>query len=321
MLNLLHPWVNKQRRVFSAESYFVLVKTCGELRKCGLRFIVVVETETRGFCMEKLTKIEFSRRSLWKGYFTLDNEKEFDKFALIWVDRYRSYFISNISSLKPGMLYAKERLGQLDGSPNKDPVCVEFEINQPMVAERYYSINSNICESNCTRQDDFQLEMKLQTKDFCMEKLTKIEFSRRSLWKGYFTLDNEKEFDKFALIWVDRYRSYFISNISSLKPGMLYAKERLGQLDGSPNKDPVCVEFEINQPMVAERYYSINSNICESNCTRQDDFQLEMKLQTKDWSIIVNNLILRMNGVDTYYLGKDCNWWDDRNPAEFYYNI
>ena len=26
-----------------------------------------------------------------------------------------------------------------------------------------------------------------------------------------------------------------------------------------------------------------------------------------------------MNDVDTYYLGKACKWWDDRNPAEFYY--
>ena len=28
-----------------------------------------------------------------------------------------------------------------------------------------------------------------------------------------------------------------------------------------------------------------------------------------------------MNDVDNYYIGKACNWWDDRNPAYFYYNI
>ena len=28
-----------------------------------------------------------------------------------------------------------------------------------------------------------------------------------------------------------------------------------------------------------------------------------------------------MNDVDNYYLGKACEWWDDRNPAYFYYNI
>ena len=27
-----------------------------------------------------------------------------------------------------------------------------------------------------------------------------------------------------------------------------------------------------------------------------------------------------MDDVDAYYLGKACEWWDNRNPAEFYYN-
>ena len=80
-----------------------------------------------------------------------------DRFAFIWFDRYRRYFISNTSSLKPGMKYARDRLRQVDDSPNADVVCVEFEINQTRVAERYYSSNSNIDESNRTRQDDFQL--------------------------------------------------------------------------------------------------------------------------------------------------------------------
>ena len=88
-------------------------------------------------------------------------------------------------------------------------------------------------------------------------------------------------------------------------------------MSDSPNADPVCVEFEINQPRVAERYYSSNSKIDDSNRTRQDDFQLDRKLQTKDWSIRLNTSILGMNDVDTYYIGKDCEWWGDRNPAEF----
>ena len=28
-----------------------------------------------------------------------------------------------------------------------------------------------------------------------------------------------------------------------------------------------------------------------------------------------------MSDVDTYYIGKACKWWGDRNPTEFYYNI
>ena len=102
---------------------------------------------------------------------------------------------------------------------------------------------------------------------------------------------------------------------------MPYARERLIKLDDSPNADPVCVEFDINQPRVAERYYSRNSKIDESNCTRQYDFQMDRNLHTKDFSIRVNTSILGMNDVDTYYLGKACKWWYNRNPEYFYYDI
>ena len=89
-------------------------------------------------------------------------------------------------------------------------------------------------------------------------------------------------------------------------------------MDDSPNADPVHVEYDINKPRVDEIYHSRNSKIDESNRTRQDDFQLYRKLQTADWSIIVNTSIFGMNDFDTYYLGKACEWWNDRNPAEFY---
>ena len=139
-----------------------------------------------------------------------------------------------------------------------------------------------------------------------MGKLSEIEVARRGLWEGYFDINNEKKLDKFAFVWVDRDRRYFISNTSSLKPGMPYARDKLRQVNDSPNADPVRVEFDINQPRVAERYYSRNLMIDESNRTRQYDFQLERNLQAKDWSIRVNNSILGMNDVDTYYLRKAC---------------
>ena len=44
-------------------------------------------------------------------------------------------------------------------------------------------------------------------------------------------------------------------------------------------------------------------------------FQLERKLQIRDWSIRVNNSIIGMNDVDTYYVGNACEWWYDNNPA------
>ena len=77
-------------------------------------------------------------------------------------------------------------------------------------------------------------------------------------------------------------KRYFISNSSSLKPGITYARDRLIQVNDIPNAYPVRVEFEINQPKVAGRYYSRNPNIDESNHTRQDYLQLEKKLHTKD---------------------------------------
>ena len=98
-----------------------------------------------------------------------------------------------------------------------------------------------------------------------------------------------------------------------MKPGIPYARYKLRQVDDIPNANPVRDEFEINQPKVDERYYSRNLKINESNHTRQDDFQLERKLQTKDWSIRVNTSILGMNVIYTYYLGKACKWWDERN--------
>ena len=80
-----------------------MVQACDELKKRGLRFIGVVKTETISFCMEKLSDIELAWRGMWKGYFDLNNEKNLDKFAFVWVDRDLRYLISNTPSLKPGM--------------------------------------------------------------------------------------------------------------------------------------------------------------------------------------------------------------------------
>ena len=86
--------------------------------------------------MAKLSEIELARRGLWKGYFAQHNEKKLDKFAFVWVDRDRRYFTSNTSSLKPSLPCARDRLRQVDDSPNAYPVYVEFEKNQPRVSER-----------------------------------------------------------------------------------------------------------------------------------------------------------------------------------------
>ena len=147
--------VNKQRHVFSADIYIAMVQVCDDLKKRGLRFIGVVKIVTRDLCMVKCSETELAWKGLWKEYFALDNGKKLDKFAFVWVDRVRRYFIYNTSSLKPSMPYVRDRLRQVDDIPNADPISVEFDINQPRVAERYYYRKSKIDESNCTRQDGF----------------------------------------------------------------------------------------------------------------------------------------------------------------------
>ena len=118
MINLLQPWENKKRRVVSADRYFDSLQACDDLKKRGLRFIGVVKTANRGFCTEKLFEIELARRGLWKVLFALDNENKLDKFAFVWVERDRKYLISNTSSLKYGMPYARDRIRQVYDSSN-----------------------------------------------------------------------------------------------------------------------------------------------------------------------------------------------------------
>ena len=84
----------------------------------------MVKTATRFFCMAKLYEIELARRGLWKGYFSLDNKKKLEKLAFVWVDRDWGCFIYNTPSFKPGVSYARDRLRQVDDSPNADPVRV-----------------------------------------------------------------------------------------------------------------------------------------------------------------------------------------------------
>ena len=49
--------------------------------------------------------------------------------------------------------------------------------------------------------------------------------------------------------------------------------------------------------------------------------KFESNLQTKDWNIRVNTSILGINDVCNFYIGKYCNWWGERNPEWFHYNI
>ena len=87
MLNILQ--VNKQRHFVIVESYFASVQACDKLKKRDLRFIGVVKTANRDFCMANLSEIELAWRGLCKGYFAINNEKKLEKFSFIWVERDR----------------------------------------------------------------------------------------------------------------------------------------------------------------------------------------------------------------------------------------
>ena len=157
-----------------------------------------------------------------------------------------------------------------------------------------------------------------------MKKLSELELKERGDWKGYYTCNVDSPDDesgKFAFVWMDRDRRYFIANHSSLLPGKPCTRERLRQVSTAPNAAPEHVELEIPQPKAAEHYYSANAKIDESNRVRQDDFKLERKLVTKDWAIRVNHSIMGMADVDTYYIGRACGWWEDQCPDDFYYAL
>ena len=67
MINILQPWINKKGHIDSTERYFASVQACDALKKRGLRFIGVVKTSTKSFCIEKLLEIDLVQMVLRKG--------------------------------------------------------------------------------------------------------------------------------------------------------------------------------------------------------------------------------------------------------------
>ena len=163
--------------------------------------------------------------------------------------------------------------------------------------------------------------VKTATKGFPLKTLQSIELEKRGDYRGLWTKDKHQEVERFAFVWMDRERRNFISNTSSLDEGKPYKRTRFRQEDKAKDADPEHVTFEIKQPKAAEVYYSACGKIDHSNRIRQNEFQMERKLETKQWDIRVNTSILGMIDVDTYLLGKQCKWWDDKDPKEFHYNL
>ena len=160
--SLVEPWIRSDR-IVCADSYFASVNAVEELTNMGLRFIGVVKNATKKFPMSFLSTYELQTRGDWKGLVTKNEDGNPSMIAFVWMDRERRYFITNTSCLLSGAPYIRQRWRQIGDDENGDPTLVELSIPQPAAAEIYYTAVAKIDRHNRCRQDNLQLEQKLQT--------------------------------------------------------------------------------------------------------------------------------------------------------------
>jgi hypothetical protein len=168
---LVSPW-SGSHRIVCADSYFASFGAAQELFARGLRFIGVVKTATRGFPKNFLSSVELANRGDFLALKKFDppNAEEVgaEMAAFVWMDRERCYFISTTGSLEAGTPYTRCRWRQLDPSPDAPPQRVQMTIQQPKIAEVYYSTCAAIDRHNRSRQDALGIEKKIETKDWSM---------------------------------------------------------------------------------------------------------------------------------------------------------
>ena len=155
---LVEPWPGTQR-IVCADSCFASVEAIDEMRKIGLKFIGVLKTVSRKFPMQYLSGVEVDGRGKCNTLVRKDDSGKQDMMAVVWVDRYRRYFVANTRSTIDGKLYTRTRWKQFYDGAHK----VDMEVRQPEVAENYYGACAAIDQHNRCRQDDLMLERKLQT--------------------------------------------------------------------------------------------------------------------------------------------------------------
>ena len=113
-----------------------------------LCFIGVVKTATRGFPKTFLSGIELVTNrgdfiALKKFVPPCVEETGAEMAAFVWMDRERRYFISTAGMLEAGTPYTRCHWQQVDPTPDAPPQRVELTIQQPKIAETYYSTCSN----------------------------------------------------------------------------------------------------------------------------------------------------------------------------------
>jgi hypothetical protein len=164
---LVKPWFYT-RRVICGDSYFASKSTALELLRLGLGFIGVVKTATRGYPVEYLHGVVAQERGQWKGVVhKIDGHDTL--YAFMWVDRDRRYFITNTSSLRPGIPWVRQRRRQIAPVESQEPPeRVELTVSQPKAAEVYYDVCGKIDLHNRRRHDTLNVEKKIQVKEWSM---------------------------------------------------------------------------------------------------------------------------------------------------------
>ena len=109
-----------------------------------------------------------------------------------------------------------------------------------------------------------------------------------------------------SVVWMNRERRYFISSASSLKEGTPYTSNIWRKVNEEESAEPENAEITIPHPKTAQIYYDVCGNIDQNIRCRQATLKLELKLQTHDWSKIVNLSILAMTMVYAWLVFKQC---------------
>jgi Transposase IS4 len=191
---LVSPWCGSHR-IVCADSYFASVGAAKELYANGLRFIGVVKTATRGFPKQFLSAVELANRgdflALKSVLAPCNDAPEAVLAAFVWMDRERRYFISTAGSLEAGTPYTRCRWRQVDPTPNAPPERVQLTIEQPKIAEIYYSTCASIDRHNRCRQDNLGIEKKIETKDWSMRvNLSIFSMIVVDSWQVYSSIKN-----------------------------------------------------------------------------------------------------------------------------------
>jgi Transposase IS4 len=157
---LVLPWAGTNRLV-CADSYFASVGAAKELFNIGLRFIGVVKTATRFFPKQFLSGVELAARGDFLALKSVPNQIGDPVLgSFVWMDRERRYFIASAGSFEAGTSYTRFRWRQIDPKPNAPPEKVVLTIEQPKIAELYYTTCAAIDRHNRCRQDTLGIEKR-----------------------------------------------------------------------------------------------------------------------------------------------------------------